>query len=71
MSRFAPARRRDDLSALHGPRGEPGRELARAFVTFFDFDELREAMPVAVELRCADRNVTQDERDATRAVALP
>ncbi len=57
------------LCTVHG--GEPGRELARAFVTFFDLDELREAMSVAAELRCADRNVTQDERDAARAVALP
>jgi len=46
--------------------GVPGRLFVRAFLTHFDRAEIRGYLSAAGGLRIADRNVTDQERDAVR-----
>lgn len=48
--------------------GLPGRAFARFFLAAFDREELRQALPAAAAYRSADRNVTEAERRAVRAL---
>jgi streptomycin 6-kinase len=46
--------------------GVPGRLFVCAFLTHFDRAEIRRSLPAAADLRIADRNVTDKEREAVR-----
>jgi streptomycin 6-kinase len=46
--------------------GLPGRVFLRPFLSQFDRDEIRRALPQAAERRIADVNVTDREREAAR-----
>jgi hypothetical protein len=46
--------------------GVPGRLFVRTFLTYFDRAEIRRALPAAAEIRIADPNVTDKEREAVR-----
>jgi len=46
--------------------GVPGRLFVRTFLTHFDRTEIRRALPAAGEIRIADPNVTDEEREAVR-----
>lgn len=48
--------------------GLPGRAFARFFLAAFDREELRQALPAAAAYRSGDRNVTEAERRAVRAL---
>jgi len=49
--------------------GVPGRLFVRTFLTHFDRAEIRRALPAAAEIRIADANVTDKEREAVRRLA--
>jgi aminoglycoside phosphotransferase (APT) family kinase protein len=49
--------------------GLPGRIFARSFLRHFDQAQIAHALPAAAELRIADPNVTQTEREAVRRLA--
>jgi len=46
--------------------GVPGRLFVRTFLTHFDRAEIRQALPAAAEIRIADPNVTDEERQRIR-----
>ena len=48
--------------------GEPGEWFTRSYLPHFDEAELRRALPEAAELRIADPNVTDEEREAVRSL---
>jgi phosphotransferase family enzyme len=49
--------------------GPLGRLFCRLFIPHFDRDEIKRAVPAAAELRLADPNVTDHEREAVRYFA--
>lgn len=46
--------------------GVPGRLFARAFLTRFPRDDIRRSLSAAAEIRIADPNVTDEERERVR-----
>jgi aminoglycoside phosphotransferase (APT) family kinase protein len=48
--------------------GEPGERFVRSFLPHFDEPAIRRALPAAAELRIADPNVTDEEREAVRSL---
>ncbi len=54
------------IGATSSGLGRTGRTILRRYLTHFDDGELRRVLRTASELRLADRNVTDPEREAVR-----
>jgi aminoglycoside phosphotransferase (APT) family kinase protein len=54
------------IGATSAGLGRLGREFLRCFLSHFEGEELRRALPAAADYRLADANVTDGEREAIR-----